>query len=235
MRNSMLWSLILVLLASCQSFAVDDVPATLNADMVAYSTDVALLREQAQVDRTVVAATVSVAETRAAGYQAYNSVLIATARADQAPTPEKQAAVIRDNFIPPEFQNEMGMSGGGSTSLQPEQMGDMAFNNVLLTDTIDGNRCPGSPVSSFPTSEDIIYLTTTAENLQPDTRITVNWAYEGTVVYQVSWTSTQAATNICVAMEFWASNAPFRAGNWQATLLVNGTSIQAVPFSMFAG
>jgi hypothetical protein len=230
--------LLILVLAACQSLAGEDVPATLAVEMTAYATQVAVLREEAQMQRTAVLATISFAETQAAAYLNYNNILVATVRAGQIATPEQRiVAAINQSSMPDAM---MMAEGQGTGEIAPENLGaavrvgEMQFTAPILTAAVrPEDRCANGIETTFSASTTpVVYLVTVAANLTAGTRIEVDWRYENQRVFLGFWEPSEPASQLCIAMELGAERVNFRPGNWTATLLVDGVSSGAVAFTM---
>lgn len=231
-----------LLLAACQSLSGDDIPATLEIQMTAYATEVAVLREQSQAQRTAAVSTITFAETQAAAYFNYNNILVGTVRAGQVATPsERVIAAINQSSMSGEMMVDSMEDGAGeapSEGVVPAgesvTVGNMAFTVPILTASVrPEDRCATGTQSTFSVSTTpIVYLVTVADNLAAGTRIEVDWRYENQRVFLGYWEASEAAAQICIAMELQSERVNFRAGNWTATLLVNGTSSGSVAFTM---
>jgi hypothetical protein len=78
-------------------------------------------------------------------------------------------------------------------------------------------------------------MTALALNLRAGTQVRVDWQYGGEIVYSNSWIAPQSLDGQCVAIELRPSNAPFLAGNWTATMYINGEPIDPAPFTINEG
>ncbi len=228
-------------LSACQSLAGEDVPATLSVQMTAYATEVAVLREESQVQRTAVLATISVAETQAAAYLNYNNILVATVRAGQIATPQQRVVVsISQSSMPADMmmedtQAETGVSSENNVPLNAGAIiGEMQFTAPVLTGSVRlEDRCASGIETTFSaTATPIVYLVTVAGNLAVGTQIEVDWRYENQRVFLGFWEATTPAAELCIAMELGAERVNFRPGNWTATLLVNGAASGTVAFTI---
>lgn len=231
-----------LLLAACQSLAGDNVPATLAVQMTAYATEVAVLREQSQIQRTAVVATISSAETQAAAYLNYNNILVATVRAGQIATPEQRIITSINQSSMPEgmmmAESQTGTSGTSGENTVPlgagVTIGEAQFTAPILTNTVrTEDRCATGIETTFAAgTTPIVYLVTVSANLAAGTRIEVDWRYENQRVFLGFWEPTEPAGQLCIAMELGADRVNFRPGNWAATLLVNGAAVGTVAFTM---
>lgn len=216
--------LLIVGTTACQSLTADDQDIALQAELEAYGTEAAFLRNQIQSDRTAVVSTVAIISTQAEDFTRYNSVLVATVRAGIPPT-----------ATPPPFNAEA--QGPMPLAMFDLSSGEMRFVQVGTAGRITENdRCFVAHQTLFDaTTTPVIYMTTLALNLRAGTIVRVDWQFGGQVVYSNSWTAPQSRDGQCIALELLPSNAPFTPGNWTATLVVNDEALDAGPFSITGG
>jgi hypothetical protein len=188
----------------------------MQTELTAYVAGATAIRMTGQARSTEASATIAAAQTQAAYFGVYNQVLVATVRAGETPVPAQVLA-----------------SGGeleGSLGVAPT----MEFLQVTTADRINSSdRCALNNVALFDVAQTPkLYLTAVVNNLVVDTTLEVVWKYDGEQVHSTSWTATESATSLCVAIELTPDQVAFVAGDWEATLLANGRLIQSVPFAM---
>lgn len=234
----------LLLLAACQAFVTEDVPATLAYELDAYATEAAALQGQLVAESTRRVATQVVAETRAANYYAYNGVLLATVRANAQPTSARRIVDVRPGTSAGSMDDmdmmdmpQVSALGGGSTNAAalPGSRDEMRISEMRLAATIESfTRCATSqPQDVFRAEQtDVIYLTTIIDNLRSGTRIAVDWRREGLTQFEGIWVADTDASRICVAMELSADSTALLGGNWQAQLFVNNQAFDPLAFTV---
>jgi hypothetical protein len=188
----------------------------MQTDLTAYAVQATAIHVTGQARATDAAATIVAAQTQAAYFSVYNQVLVATVRAGETPVP---ALVLA--------------SGGeleGSLGVAPA----IEFLQVAMADRINNSdRCALNNVALFDVAQTPkLYFTAVVNNLAVDTTLEVVWLYDGEQVHSTSWTATESASSLCVAIELTPDQVAFVAGDWEATLLADGRLIQSVPFAM---
>jgi len=211
------------LLVGCQSLDTDGQPATLSAEMTAYVTQAAALRQNAAAGQAEVLATVQVAETQAAGFFDYNRRLLQTVQAVQIATPLPRVVQDDGGVMPREM---FDLSSG---ELRVLQIGTAGF--------VDDNRCFQTHQNFFTTSStNVIYLAGLALNLPAGATVTATWQYGNDVVHRSSYTAPNFVDYQCFALPLRPSDAPFLPGNWTASLSVDGEVMDnAYGFSILDG
>jgi hypothetical protein len=216
------WMLLaMMLLASCQSFAGNEEDIAYEAELEAFGTEAAFLRDQMQIDRTAIAATVQVGGTQVVAFTEYNMQLAATIQSGITPT------ATLGSF-------DMTLGGAMSVDMFDLSSGEMRFVQVGTTSQINpDDGCFVSRQNFFDNDMTfVIYMTALALNLQAGTVVRVDWQYGGEVVYSNAWTAPQSLDGQCIALEIRPSNAPFLPGNWTATMVINGEPIDPAPFTI---
>jgi hypothetical protein len=213
--------LTIILLTACQSLAADDASSNLAIELEAYGTQVVSLRDQMQVDRTAIAATIEVGGTQIAAFTDYNGLLRATL----------QAGIPSTATLDPANFNSQGPMSLNTFDLSS---GEMRFVQVGTAGLITPNdRCFVSHQNFFDNmNTSVIYMTALALNLRAGTAVRVDWQYGGEVVYSNGWTAPQSLDGKCVAIELRPDNVPFAPGNWTATMYIDGEAIDPAPFTI---
>lgn len=211
-----------ILITGCQAFTSDEVNQQLEQEIIAYATESAMLRDQIQIDRTQVIATVQSASTQSAQFSAYNNLLVATLRAINPPTPTSPPLDVVEGPLP--------------FTIYDLSSGEMRFVQLGTASQIDSSGCFVRHQNFFnPMQVNTIYMTGVALNLRAGTTIRVNWQYEGEIVYSNSWVAPQSIDGQCFAIPIQPSNAPFLSGNWTATVIIDGEPIDPAPFTISGG
>lgn len=214
----------MVCLAACApSGELND--ATMQADLQNYATEVALLRDGSSSPQNDIIATVSVAETQAAGYFQYNTVLLATVRAVSASTPVPQA-----------FQNVTG--GPQALSIYDTSSGRMQMVQTGVSGFVrPDDRCFETHQNFFTTSSlNAVYFVAVGLNMPAGTTIDVQWFYEGQPVYSNGLTISSGVDAQCIAIALQPSNVALSPGNWSAAVSLNGEPfMDPIPFTIIQG
>lgn len=217
------WPLVLcLLLGACQGALLNEHELELEASLEAYGTEAATLREDMQFHRTEVVSTVSAAASQAADFERYNQSLRATA-AILVVSSEDERIVLNN------------AQGPLPIELYDLSNGEMRFVQVGTAGQIDSQGCFLAKQQFFPVSSSEIYMTAVALNLRAGTVVRVDWQYGGQLVFSNSWTAPQSVDGQCVAISLRPENAEFVAGNWTATLYVNGEAVDPYSFTFVAG
>lgn len=211
--------LIALLLSACQSLSKNEQVIALETELQAYSTEAIDIRNAMQSNRTEVAATIAVASTQAAEFEHYNDILKATVFVAHPPI-EPTRVVVQDTEGPLPLE------------MYDRSSGEMMFVEVGTAAQIDSNNCFVRHEAFFGMDISTIYMTAMALNLQGGTVVRVDWQYGGDIVLSNSWVAPQAADGQCVALALRASDGEFAAGNWTATMYVNGEALDPISFSI---
>jgi hypothetical protein len=214
----------LILLTACQALTIDDENLARQAELEAFGTEAAALRDQMQQDRTAVASTVEVVGTQAADFISYNGFIAATLRAGIPATATPPSLIVNE-------QGPMPMSMFDLSS------GEMRFVQIGTAGQINpDDRCFISHQAFFNVNTtNVIFMTALGLNIRAGTNVRVDWQYGGEIVYSNAWNAPQSVDGQCVALELRPSNAPFTPGNWTATMSVNGEPFDPAPFTITNG
>lgn len=210
----------MMVLSGCQGVLADDGSDLMQVELNTFNADSTALHESMQAVQTEVAATVQVVETQLALSYDYNRVLVATARAGEDATPV--------------ISLEVNETGPMPISMFDLSDGRMRFVQIGAAGQITPeDRCFVTHQEFFdPTEINVIYLTALGLNVQQGTNVRVDWVYDGSLVHQSQWVAPASVDGQCIAIELRPSNAPFTAGNWTATLFVNGLPLDPAPFTI---
>lgn len=225
MRICVLGGLLLAL-SACQVLGRADNQATLQAEAEAYVAEATAVAQTAQARQQQLAVTADAAGTQIAEMNSINQQLLATARALIPPTPGRtvgSAPEVAGSPMP-----EM-MSEGGTVA--------QAFINTGVTGSVrDSDGCADGLQTQFSASADRIYVTTRATSIRAGTVMSVEWRYEGQVVFSDSWTVDQDAAGFCLWYYITPEDVPFQTGNWTVQLAADGSMIEpTVSFTIAAG
>lgn len=198
----------------CQVFNAPDVPATLQAEGAAIVAEATLIAETAQADLERIQATVEAGETQIAEMNSVNQQLLATARALIPPTPARAV--------------------GSAPEVADMPMGEMNFGNVVTTEFLNtgvtssirnSDGCANSLQNQFTQSVERIYVTTRATQIRAGTVMTVEWTYEGQVVFRDDWTVSRDAVDFCLWYFITPDDVAFSPGRWSVQLFADGRAV----------
>lgn len=221
-----LWGgVLLLVLSACQAFRGPDVQATLQAEGAAYVAEATAIAQTAQARQTSLQATVDAAGTQIAEMSSINQQLLATARVLVPPTPQRVV--------------------GSAPEVAGSPMPDMSSDNSATTEFTgtgvaasvrESDGCPNGMQNQFSTSAERIYVTTRASSIRAGTVMSVEWRFNGQVVFNDDWTVKQDAANFCLWYFITPQDVPFQAGNWSVQLFANGVAIEpSVSFEITEG
>jgi hypothetical protein len=215
LKRSALLLLSTILAAACQVFRSADVPATLQAQNAAYIAEATALAQTHDAAAAQVLTTAQVAETYVAREESINQVLVVTVRAGDPPTVGRNVG------------NAAGAAG------TPEA-GETAFVDIQMAASVrESDSCANSIQTQFPGDTQEIYATARALNIRAGTQLSVEWRYEGQVVWQESWTVPVDSDSFCLWFNLDPLVVALSPGNWSASLYADGVNIGSpIPFSI---
>ncbi len=230
MLRKIVSSLLALLLSACGVFNQQDVPATLEAQNAAYTTEVAALPATVAVESTRMAVTVAAANTHTAEVQSINQQLLGTVAVGQTATLARVAGVA------PEVRVE------GDTGEPMEQMetpgaapiaasGDTQLAQITTASSIRASDgCADVVQTRFSTSTERIYITAVALNLRAGQQISTLWYYAPSpnVVASLEWLVPQDYTELCIWFYISPAETPdlnLTPGNWLVQFTLNGQSL----------
>lgn len=226
--------LMMGLLASCQSFAGEDVSATLSYDMTAFVTESAMIQTTAIVEQTEVVATLQTVGTVVAESSNVNMILAATLQSNIVPTPAIRSVVVNPDDMGSSLDTEI-MDDGEFADTEPV-VGNLSVDNAGTANSVrSSDGCSNGNASQFPADEDQIYFTARVNNLQTGINFSVDWVFEERLVYRSSWTSDYSAQSECIWFYMTPDDAPFLPGVYSVTLFIDGQSISTQSFSINTG
>lgn len=205
-----------ICITGCQAFAREDVSATMQAELDANRTEVAMIRTSADDDRVGALATAQAAGTLSAEYTSFNNALYATVQASNGAVASEPRLILPND--------------GGAMPIEMFDLSDgqMRFAQIGLTVFVrPTDRCfeEQSVNNIFWVGHfERIYLVAVGLNLQAGTNIRVNWFYEGQRVHESGLVVPAFSAYQCVALEINPGNAPLDLGNWSAAMFINGES-----------
>jgi len=204
---------VLLLVSGCEAFSGPDMPATFQAESRLYVAEATAIAVTAQADAQRVEVTAQAAETKIAEIQAMNAVLLATAYAG-----DTSQGVVVDTFATP-------------VDLDPNRRW---FVKTGVSDRVrDSDGCVEGAHVNFPVDSTQIFATVQAFNIQAGTLMSVQWFYEGSEVWQDSWTVPQNSANLCIWFDIQPSYVEFKPGSWSVRLFADGFQLEdPMSFSM---
>lgn len=207
----------LLALAGCQVFAGPDVPATLQAENMDYVVEATALAEDAIDTQQQVQATAEAAGTRVAAVQGVNRVLLATV---QAGDPAGGRLIVANTIATP-------------VDLDP---GQRWFIKTGVSDTVrSSDGCVENPRLRFEANTQRIYATVRAFNIESGVRLSAEWYYEGTTVWQEAWVLDRGSSDICMWFDIDPGKVDFLPGNWSVNLFADGFQLEeAMTFAISA-
>ncbi len=208
--------LVLVILAGCTG---TDEAAQMREEIALYAEESNALRQQIQQQLTQTAATAEYANAQIQQLSALNQQLLATARAGEAPTPQRLVST------------DGGAMGAEMFNLQDETM---RFVQIGIAGYVrPSDECFETHQQYYTLSATrTVYMTAVAVQLRAGTTFDVEWRHEGELVSRTSWTAPSNQAVRCIALPL---NMPLRVGNWTARLFINGTGYPSSAFIVQAG
>jgi len=199
---------LILALAACQSSSTEQ--EDMRQALTAYPTESAALLQAMQAQRTQAAATIAASDAESQRYRDYTSIILATVRANQVPTPSERLAIVE----------------GGAMSLEMLNVtdGQMRFMQIGVAGYVNPSDDCFETHQQYYTQANtsVIYMTALAINLKAGTTFTVNWQYNRQRVFQSSWTAPRDEVRRCIAIPMRSSDTSLQVGSWTADLFVNG-------------
>jgi hypothetical protein len=124
----------------------------------------------------------------------------------------------------PQIQVEVGSI---DPTLQSEFEGRRLFVKTgvsTLINTDDG--CVITPQSFFSETENRLYGTLKAFNVEPGVLMRAEWRRNGTPVWEDVWTVDQTYAEICIWFFLESADVPFTAGDWSVEMFADGFSLE---------
>lgn len=211
-----LFLLILLCLAGCGGTDEADL---LQEEIKAFAEESNGLLQEIQSQRTQIAVTADYANQQIAQLTTLNQQLVATARAGEAPTPERLVA-----------------SGVGAMAAEMFNLEDetMRFVQIGMAGYVrPADDCFETHQQYYTLSlTRTVYMTAVAVQLRAGTTFDVEWRYENELMARTSWVAPNNQAVRCIALPF---SGTLQAGNWTARLFINGTAYPSSPFIVQMG
>jgi hypothetical protein len=97
----------------------------------------------------------------------------------------------------------------------------------------ESDSCADALQTQFPGDTQEIYATARALNIRAGTQLSVEWRYEGELVWQENWTVPVDSDSFCLWFNLDPLVVALLPGNWSVSLYADGMSIgPPVPFSI---
>ncbi len=225
--SKLVWLLLATVLAGCQPLASENIAAPIDANATIFVLEMTALQRAADLDQAQSGATISAGGTRVAELSKVNAALGATLRAAFTPTARIREVVVRaedmGGSLEQGMMDDMPDNENGTTGMRIVDL--TTANNVY-----PNSGCSTGQASRFDPGSERIYVTARVEGLLPDTNFEVDWRSGDRVVYRVSWRATYAAESECIWFFATPGDFPFLAGNYRATLFVNGQAHSSTDF-----
>jgi len=227
-----IFSILLIIgLAGCQTFAGEDVPATLSYEMTAVATEAALIQQTVQIEQTDVVETLQASGTAVANASNVNQVLAATVRVNILPTSAMREVIVNPGDMGDSLDTEM--MEDENIEITSEDMLVQSLGIARSVRSSDG--CSNGSVTQFTDDDERVYFTAQVFNLANNINFSVDWVFEERLVYRSVWTSDYSASSECIWFYMTPDDAPFLPGLYTVTLFVNGNALPSQQFSISIG
>ncbi len=220
-----------LLLGGCGVLAGADSVATVEADLTRVGGESAAIQQTAQAEKAMALETLVAAGTRVAGLSAVNAALGATLRANYTPTPALQAVVVSADDMGSSLDLSALADEPASFPVETE-MRVSGLSTARETDPDSG--CSRATVTQFSTSDERIYATARVSALQAGASFEIEWVFQDRVVSSYAWTARYSKDFECLWFYVTPADFPFAPGLYRAALVVNGSSVGAVQFTISA-
>ncbi|GAB5489856.1 MAG: hypothetical protein Phog2KO_00710 [Phototrophicaceae bacterium] len=212
---------VMVLLSACGSADNAEEIIDFEADIQAYSTEAANLRNDMVISSTTIAQTVTASEAQVNTYTRYNSLLLSTTVAIFPPADEER---ILANDI----------DGPLPAEVYDLSTGEMRFVQIGPAGDVDENGCFRAKQQFFRPSNGAVYMTAVALNLRAGTTVRADWQYGSDLVHSSSWVAPQSEQYRCISLAMSRSDVEFGLGNWSVTLSINGEPTDPRSFTILS-
>ncbi|MGJ3241199.1 MAG: hypothetical protein ACFE0Q_21000 [Anaerolineae bacterium] len=194
-----------------------------DAELAAYSTEAAQLRNDLVIVQTDVVATIEAVDARRFDFARYNDSLRQTVVAVVPPVNEER--IVANDIEGPLPVEVYDLSNG-----------EMRFVQIGPAGEIDEQGCFRDKQQFFRIgTNEVIYMTAVALNLRAGTNVRADWQYGSELVFTNSWVAPQSEPYRCIVLAMRPSDAAFLPGNWSVTLSVNGDPTNPRSFTILEG
>ncbi len=244
MKRLLLPVLIFGLLAACNTLDQQEIDATLSSMDSVLGTEAAIIQATAVVERAEVSGFIAGNQTQIASMRNVNAVIGATVEAITNATPVlRVGAVPMPDFehlysatdIAPFWPGVIAPEVVGFPTLEsslllaappPQNLGDARFMFTGLTSILDDEGCVMNPRTTFFADRDtLIFYTLRLQNVPANTRLLIEWEYEGSVRLREGWDTPGFSADACARIAISSSTTQFTPGNWAAYLYVGNTLV----------
>lgn len=226
-----IYVVLIMFLASCQSFGSEDVSITLESQMTAFATESAMIQQTSQIEQTDAVETLQASGTTVANAANVNVVLAATVKVNIVPTPVRQEVIVNPDDMGDSLDSEMMEEEDNF-----EVSGETEIRNVGTARSVRASDgCSNGNVTQFTDNDERIYLTAQVSNLTSGINFSVDWVFEERLIYRTAWTSDYSASSECIWFFMTPEDAPFLPGLYTATLFINGSTASSQQFSINTG
>ncbi len=227
----LIYQLVLLVLAGCQTLASGDSVATIGADLTMYASESDSILAASTAERNMVVETVVAASTRVAELSIVNAALGATLRANYTGTPEVEAVVVSAEDMGTSLKDDMMDDAAENDAVEIE----MRVSNLAAAAGIDSSSgCSSGTVREFSFDSSRIYVTAHVTALRAGATFQVNWNRGGNPIYSVTWQSLYSKSFECIWFFATPEDFSFTPGNYTATMIVDGVDLGSTTFDILA-
>jgi hypothetical protein len=243
-KRFVLLMLMIGLLVACNTLDQQEIDATLSSGDAVLGTEAAIINATAVVERAEVGATIAANQTQIADARYINRMIGATLDAGSTPTPDLRVGAVPmpdfehlygPNDIAPFWPGVIAPQVEGYPTLEsglliaqapPQNLGDARFLFTGLTSILDDDGCVMNPRTTFFADRDgLIFYTLRLQNVPANTRLLIEWEYEGTVRVREGWDTPGYSADACARIALSSSTTQFTSGNWAAYLYVGNVLV----------
>lgn len=212
-----------MLVGACSTLGTANTAATLQAENEGYIAEATGIRLTAEADSTAIAGTAIAAETLVVEVNSINVQLLATVRANQAPTPARIVGAADVNGVQMDMMDEMSAAEAGEYGENLPQF----IQTGTSTAVRDADGCIQSPQIEFTPTTPRIYATIVAFNITTGTPVNVEWSLEGSVVWTESFVMQQNAAEICLWFFIDSTIVELTPGRWAVNMYTGDNRSEA--------
>lgn len=197
-----------------------DIPSTLVTENRTYLTEAAQIRSTLSVQETEVMAMSLAAETTVAQENVVNSLLLSTVRAGDPPTVQVVAQLDRS-----QRNVAIGTPAAGGNA----EPGGTVMETYTTGEVRQSDGCGVDRQNAFPEGTFIIYAVQRVVDIPADTRIGIQWYFNGQIAFEDGLVVTTNESDLCI----WFFLEPYSMGQWAVQFLSNGVPVgQRVEFTV---
>jgi hypothetical protein len=155
----------------------------------------------------------------------YETVVAAQATMTQGVSVNLQLMATARVLVPP--TPARAGTNGGVVSTSAPNMGTLQFVETHTASSVrESDGCAADAQGQFFDQSARIYATTRAQNIRAGTQMSVEWYYEGQMIWSESFTVSQDDEDFCLWFYIDPQTVPFSPGSWMARLYADGTAVQ---------